>query len=216
MIQQCLWNRLPLFQPQLYLPTAASPSPLRPLDGGGVAGLTLASRRIPTVAKVFWTVAWPLDGLICCPSLPAERVVLRLNALMVWNLRSSHRRVQTVSISALCLRLFMASGNIFYPAVTHIVSSSFILSVLQIFCQENFGKDHCCLRTDRKENLCTMDEKNSSSTWVQGSCAGIAAFNATGRGVIQHRWHRCCCKRQTVIKGTVHLKKKRSLYSIHV
>lgn len=113
MIQHCLWNRLPLFQPQLYLPTLASSPPLRPLDDGGVAGLTLASWRIPTVAKVFWTVSWPLDGLIFSPSLPAERIVLPLNALMVWNLRSSHRRVQAVSIYALCLRLFTASGNIF-------------------------------------------------------------------------------------------------------
>lgn len=151
MIQQRLWNRLPLFQPQLYLPTLASSPPLRPLDDGGVGGLTLASWRIPTVAKVFWTVSWPLDGLIFSPSLPAERIVLPLNALMVWNLRSSHRRVQAVSIYALCLRLFTASGNIFYPEVTHIVSGFFILSVLQIFCQENFGKDRRCLLTDEKK-----------------------------------------------------------------
>lgn len=195
MIQQCLWNRLPLLQPQLYLPTVASSPPLRPLDDGGVAGLTLASRRIPTVAKVFWTVSWPLDGLICSPSLPAERIVLPLNALMVWNLRSSHRRVQAVSIYALCLRLFTASGNIFYPEVTHIVSAFFILSVLQIFCQENFGKDRRCLLTDKKKTLYTADKKNlqfnlSSVLVCRNSCS-----------FIQRRWHRCCCKRQTSIKG---------------
>lgn len=103
MIQQCLWNRLPLFQPQLYFPTAASSPTQRPLDDGGVAGLTLASWRIPTVAKVFGTVCWPVDGLICSPSLPAERIVWRLNAFMVWNLRSfssaGSNRLQLRSLS---------------------------------------------------------------------------------------------------------------------
>lgn len=109
------------------------------------------SRREGFQLLLRYLVSWLLDGLIFSPSLPAERIVLPLNALMVWNLRSSHRRVQAVSIYALCLRLFTASGNIFSPEVTHIVSGFFILGVLQIFCQESFGKDRRCLLTDGKK-----------------------------------------------------------------
>lgn len=74
--RQCFWSLLPLFQSLLYLPTAASSSLWRSkLIGGQQShGLMIGSAawRILTVAKVFWTVSWPLDGFIRRPSSPAE------------------------------------------------------------------------------------------------------------------------------------------------
>lgn len=85
--RQCFWSLLPLFQSLLYLPTAASSSLWwsKLIGGQPSHGLMIRSAAwsILTVAKVFWTVSWPIDEFIRRPSSPAECCEVAWNVLTV-------------------------------------------------------------------------------------------------------------------------------------
>lgn len=165
--------------------------PLLPLDGGGVAGLTLASWWIPTVAKVLWTVSWPPRGLICRLSWPAERIVLRQ-----WCEISevSHRRLQTVYF-ALCLKLFMASGSIAYPE-----DDPHRVEFLYMDCPTNLMPGEFWQRPSLSD--CTQRKKKEAPVQPEFSARVLEKM-------FQCYWqsssssYRCCGKRQSSLKASL-------------
>lgn len=68
-----------------------------------------------------------------------------MGSVPVWNLEITPQWIRQSSPSV-CLRLFLAAGNICYLDLTDIVWGFFRHKVISVSCQEKFGKDCCCLQ----------------------------------------------------------------------
>lgn len=126
-----------------------------------------------TVAKVSWTVSWPLHSFICYPSSPALCWEMVWNVLEVWNLRITHFSHQWARQPTPSLAVWAVDGfrqRLLLRFDPYRLGFLYIEHVLNPLPGEIWQR--LMLSTDRPLN--GAGKKSLGSRSVQSSCSGRA------------------------------------------